>query len=50
MIADRDPVPHPTHQHGFFFAWRQARFEWEFFNLWEHEDATVRHDKVLFFL
>lgn len=46
-ITDGYPMPHHTHQHGLFFAWRNASFEGESLNFWEHDETTVRHDKVL---
>ena len=49
ILTDDYPVPHHTHQHGLFFAWRKARFEGKELNFWEVGDdaAMVRHDKVL---
>ncbi len=49
VLTDAYPLPHHTHQHGLFFAWKKAVFEGEAANFWEHHDsgATVRHDAVL---
>ena len=47
IITDDYPLPHHTHQHGVFFAWRSATFEGEKLNFWEPGKATVRHEKVL---
>jgi hypothetical protein len=49
ILTDDYPIPHHSHQHGLFFAWRKTTFEGEELNFWEVGDdgATVRHDKVL---
>ncbi len=48
VLTDDYPLPHHSHQHGLFFAWRKGKFEGEEVNFWEHtKETTVRHEKVL---
>ncbi len=47
MLTDDYPLPHHSHQHGLFFAWRNATFEGKKLNFWEPGDAKVRHEKTL---
>ncbi len=47
ILTDDYPVPHHSHQHGLFFAWRKATFEGEELNFWEPGNASIRHEKVL---
>lgn len=47
VITDDYPVPHHSHQHGIFFAWRSANFEGEKMNFWEPSKQSIRHHKVL---
>ena len=47
IITDDYPVPHHSHQHGMFFAWKKASFENEQLNFWEPGHASIRHEQVL---
>lgn len=47
VLTDDYPVPHHSHQHGLFFAWRKASFEGNELNFWEPSKAVVRHEKTL---
>ncbi|MEM0895364.1 MAG: PmoA family protein [Verrucomicrobiota bacterium] len=48
VLTDDYPLPHHSHQHGLFFAWRKGTFEGQEVNFWEHtKGTTVRHEKVL---
>ncbi|MEM9478878.1 MAG: PmoA family protein [Verrucomicrobiota bacterium] len=48
VLTDDYPLPHHSHQHGIFFAWRKGTFKGEEVNFWEHtKGTTVRHEKVL---
>ena len=47
VITDDYPLPHHSHQHGLFFAWKAATFEGEKLNFWEAGKDAVRHEKVL---
>ena len=47
IITDGYPLPHHSHQHGIFFAWRSATFKGAKLNFWEATEATIHHKKVL---
>lgn len=47
VLTDDYPLPHHSHQHGLFFAWKAATFEGENVNFWEPGKSTVRHERVL---
>lgn len=47
ILTDDYPLPHHSHQHGLFFAWKAATFEGKKLNFWEPGNESVRHDKVL---
>jgi hypothetical protein len=46
IITDDYPLPHHSHQHGLFFAWKKATFKNEQLNFWEPDNGSIRHEKV----
>ncbi len=49
VLTDDYPLPHHSHQHGLFFAWKKATFKGQAANFWEHNrsGAGVWHHEVL---
>ena len=47
VITDDYPLPHHSHQHGMFFAWKKATYKNQQLNFWEPSHASIRHERVL---
>lgn len=48
VVTDDYPVPHHSHQHGLFFAWKKASVAGRSLNFWEADKGgEVRHAKVV---
>ena len=48
VVTDDYPVPHHSHQHGLFFAWKKASVADRSLNFWEADKGgEVRHAKVV---